>query len=197
MRRDLENNPGAIGIEVHYNDEMANNISNKLVSHFGNTTFPEFYVNNDEGDLSAAVSGEPAIGMSIDFSTNDDEMSVSCFMKAFQDIPGKDYYLAFYLLEDGYIAEQYATDHSAFPEWEYRNGRYPDYIHRRILRAEAVDQIFGQAFFEGIWDEGEVKSFESNLSIPEGTTGTLYPVVCLWERKNRVNYLINAKSGSN
>ncbi len=195
MRRDLDDNPRAIGIEVHYNDEMSNPISNKWVSHFGNTTFPSFYVNNDEGSLSNALSAAAQVGMAIDYEIEGDDMLVSTYMKALQDIPEKDYYIAVYLLEDGYVSEQYATDHSAFPEWEFRNGRYPEYIHYRTLRSEAVGQIFGQAFYKGLWNDQEVRSFETKLNVPQGTTGTLYPVVGLWERIDRINHLVNATSG--
>ena len=195
MRQDIKDNVGSIGVEVHYNDEMASDICNKFVSHFGNTTFPSFYVNNDEGALPTALSTAPIVGMVIDHSVSDNEMSISCYMKALDDIPDKEYYIAVYILEDGHIAEQYATDHSAFPALEYRNGRYPKYVHDRILRAEVSGNIFGQSFYKGVWHADETRSYEVKFDLPEGTTGVLYPVVGLWERSDRTNFLINASSG--
>ncbi|MDX1684366.1 MAG: hypothetical protein R3275_03965 [Saprospiraceae bacterium] len=195
MREALNAHPQAIGIEVHYNDEMKSAVGYKFISHFGIQEFPSFRVNNDEvSSLEEAFERESTIGIYHAHSVSEEVMKVSGSVRALVDLSGPEYHISVYLMEDGYVAPQYATDHSAYPEWTFRNQHYPEYIHKRILRGEAADHIFGRSLHSGAWLKGEVVKFESEIDIPPGVRGELYPVVVIWEKENRRYRFLNASN---
>lgn len=193
MRNTLADNPGTIGIEVHYNDEMKSDVGYKFITHFGIGAFPRFRINNDEVFLlEHALEKTPEVGMHLEHRVKDEKIHVSGMAKALSDLEGPEYNIAIYLLEDGYVAPQYADDHSAFPEWEYRNGRYPNYIHKRILRAELSGNTFGRLLHTGSWNKGEILPFEAEMDIPEEIEGEVYVVAVIWRRENRMSHFVNA-----
>ena len=195
MKNRLSKYPSAIGIEVHFNDNMSSEVSNKWVSHFANIDFPEFYWNNDVSSVDQLLTTKPRLGLAMSYEKKGGKMTVQTTVKALEASLSSDLFIAVYLLEDGVIENQYATDHSAHPEWEYRNGRYPNYVHDRVLRGEASNYIFGRSFRQDQWLKGEIVELHSELDLADEFGQDLYPVVAIWENNSGTFTLINALKG--
>lgn len=193
MRNTLQANEGLIGMEIHYNDEMKSAIGYKFISQFAINEFPSFILNNDENvEVEEALNRIPQVGIFHEYKVQGDQLVVTGTAKALWTLPGPEYFIAIYLLEDGYVAPQYANDHTAHPEWEYRNQRYPEYIHNRIFRDEASGNAFGRLLHSGIWLKDQTVEFSTSIDIPEDVKGEVYPVTVIWQKENRRYSFLNA-----
>ena len=97
-------------------------------------------------------------------------------------------------MEDDRIAPQYATDHSAYPEWKYENGRYPEYRHTNILRDEATGLTFGTLFHQGPLSKSQSFTHRTELAFNE-SYGVLYPLVVIWKKEQGIYSFVNARKG--
>lgn len=195
MRNALNMYPQLIGIEVHHQDEMTTPLGNKWVTYFANTNFPSFYVNTGDVDIEEALTGQPEFGLVTSSDLGKSELEVKVWIEALKDLPARNVHLAIYLMEDGYVAPQYATNNSAHPEWEYRGGRYPEYIHNRVFRDEAHGHIFGASLSQSAWSKGDQLTYEVSLPFPEDFQGHLYPIAVLWENDKGHFTFLKAFSG--
>lgn len=193
MKKNLQENPNLIGIEVHYNDKMSSDISNKWVTFHKVNRYPTFIVNEGSSvSIPGALSKKAAVGFYQTYEVSGASMKVVGKVKALEDLPEGTYEIATYLMEDGFVEPQYASDHSAHPEWTFENGQYPNYIHDNIIRAEANDYIFGRVLREGDWKKGEIIDYEVEMDVFASIRGDVYPVTVIWKNENGHREFVNA-----
>lgn len=194
MKETLKKYENAIGMEVHYNDAMSNNISNGLKNFLKSSALPAFFSNTKRIPIQNALAQNLEAAFSLDWDRNDDAINLTTHVKAIEELKGQ-YFLAAYLMEDGHVAAQKASNHSAHPEWEYKNGQYPKYIHTNILRGEATNSTFGTEVINGTLPKGDVLQHESKINAPYSPQAQIYPVVVLWKKVNGSYEVVNAISG--
>jgi hypothetical protein len=193
MKSDLEEHPTLLGLEAHVRDEMSNSIGDELYDHFGIRGVPTFKVNDN--DNFRILDESPAVGLRTSFDIKGDIMTVNTDIQALDDLPSGEYRLAVYLVEDGHVTRQKASDHTAHPEWEYKNGSYPNYRFSNVLRQEASGSAFGSKLTTGPHDRGEVISRQDQITFDKKYKGDLYPVVALWKIESGKKVMVNAVSG--
>ena len=190
----LRRNASLIGLAIHRQDVMSSDVGDEFIKYARNTSVPSFYFDGKSRTLPQNQNTTAKVGLYLDWSKEGNELSVTTAIQTRAALEGT-YNLAVYLVEDGHVAAQKASDHTARPDLEYNNGTYPAFEHNHVLRGEATGKMFGEQIISDGLSSGEVMNFDKKLTINEKITGTVYPVVAVWKKEGASYVLENVISG--
>ena len=189
VMKTLTKNPQIIGIEVHYNDEMADLpvAHTPLRKEYGGAPFPSGMVNRRKSVLGGQVlqsiedwktntdewlkQGNTSVGIALESTLIGDEFTLLSHLKFAEETTEK-LRLGIYLVEDkvaGYPQLNYLSNYQQFRQWEAYSlpVEITDILHYNVARAAIVPITGGLEIPTAALSNGKVFRKLFKLQLPE------------------------------